>query len=144
MTDSSTSMPATDACDQAVVVKEQDLDSAAAVSAAGMRDQMLDEIRAGRRLDKIVSSIENFLDNQVSKLERAMLQCDAAVDNDRIVKEILQRHQEERERWEQERETERARLQEAGEELARAWEKLEEERRNWIENRDRSDNRKSR
>ncbi len=105
---------------------------------------MLDEIRAGRRLDKIVSSIENFLGNQVSKLEQALLQCDVAVDNDRIVKEILQRHQEERERWDQERETERARLREAGEELARAWEKLEEERRNWIENRDRNDNRKSR
>ena len=106
------------------------------------RDQVLTDIRSGRRLDKIVSSIENFLSNQVSKLEQALADCEQAVENDRIVQEILDRHEREKEAWEQARQMELERLNAAGEELARAWEKLEEERRNWLENRG-SGNRRS-
>ncbi|MEL7497477.1 MAG: hypothetical protein AAFN77_07695 [Planctomycetota bacterium] len=100
-----------------------------------MRDQILNEIRSGRRLEKIVSSIENFLNHQVEKLEQAMAEVDRAAENDRIVKDILRRHEDEKRLWEEERQTETIRLSQAGDELIKAWDKLEEDRRNWVESR---------
>ena len=99
------------------------------------RDQILNEIRSGRRLEKIASSIENFLNHQVEKLEQAIEECRRAAENDRVVKEILKRHEEEKKVWEEERRAETLRLAQAGEELVVAWDKLEEERRHWLESR---------
>lgn len=99
------------------------------------RDQVLTEIRSSRRLEKIVSSIENFLNHQVERLGQAMEACERAAENDKIVKEILKRHEDEKRLWEEERQAEMIRLSKAGDELVKAWEQLEEERRNWLENR---------
>lgn len=104
-------------------------------SSSGTRDKILNEIRSGRRLDKIVSSIENFLNNQVEKLEQAIEECERSAENDRIVQEILKRHEDEKRMWEEERQSETIRLSQAGEELIKAWGQLEEERRAWMENR---------
>lgn len=102
---------------------------------ATTRDQILNEIRSSRRLGKIVSSIENFLHHQVEKLEQAIDACQRASENDRIVQEVLRKHEEEKRMWEHERQSETLRLSQAGDELIKAWEQLEEERRNWLESR---------
>lgn len=102
---------------------------------ATSRDQVLNEIRSSRRLGKIVSSIENFLNHQVEKIEQTIESCHRAAENDRIVQEVLRKHEEEKRKWEEERQAETLRLSQAGEELIRAWEQLEEERRKWLENR---------
>lgn len=109
--------------------------SSTMLPSSGARDKILNEIRSGRRLDKIVSSIENFLNNQVEKLEQAIEECEKSAGNDRIVQEILKRHEDEKRMWEEERQSETIRLSQAGEELIKAWGQLEEERRTWMENR---------
>lgn len=105
------------------------------VESSQLRDQVLNEIRSGRRLEKIVGSIESFLNHQIEKLEQAVAECEAAAENDRIVKEILKRHEEEKKLWEEERQAETLRLSHAGEELIKAWDKLEDERRHWLDSR---------
>jgi hypothetical protein len=94
-------------------------------------DRTLVEIRSGRRLEKIVSSIQSFLLSQVTRLETALEECSRAVENDRIVQQILADFESEKQAWEVNRQAEILRLTAAGEELIRGWEQLENERRKW-------------
>ena len=99
-------------------------------------DRTLNEIRSGRRLEKIVSSIESFLHSQVTRLNAALDECNQAVENDRIVQKILADFELEKQAWEANRQAEILRLQEAGEELIRGWDQFEEARRQWSDERD--------
>lgn len=92
-------------------------------------DRTLTEIRSGRRLEKIVASIENFLNSQITRLEKAMAECNESIENDRIVQRILAEFEVEKAAWEESRQAEIMRLQVAGEELIKGWEKLEEQRK---------------
>lgn len=91
-------------------------------------DQTLTEIRSGRRLERVVSSIESFLTSQVARLDKAIEECNAAVENDNIVKRILADFEKEKAAWDECRQREILRLQRAGEELIKGWEQLEIER----------------
>ena len=104
------------------------------------RDQVLSKIRSGRRLEKIAESIESFLDNQVARLEKAMLECESAAENDRIVQSILASFEKEKLAWEEMRQLEIARLSRAGEELIKGWASLEAEQIKWLDARGATDN----
>lgn len=107
-------------------------------------DHTLTEIRSGRRLEKVVSCVENFLQSQISRLEKEMAKCEEAVDNDKIVQKILADFELEKQAWDAERQTETRRLKDAGEKLIQGWEQLENERRNWLDQRDDRGRRSSR
>ena len=98
-------------------------------------EHSLAELRSGRRLDKVTYSVESFLLSQVTRLEKSLEQCKAAVDQNQIVQRILADHERHKEVWERERQAEIQRLFEASEKLARGWKQLEEERQNWIADR---------
>lgn len=98
-------------------------------------DRTLTEIRSGRRLEKIVSSIEGFLVSQVTRLDAALEECHRAVENDKIVQRILADFELDKKTWEADRQAEIERLSAAGEELIRGWEQLEDERRKWADQR---------
>ncbi len=98
-------------------------------------ERSLGELRSGRRLEKITSSIESFLLSQVSRLEKSLTQCQAAVEQNQVVQRIRSEFERQREAWELERQAEIRRLYEASEKLARGWKQLEEERQNWIADR---------
>jgi len=98
-------------------------------SYGGDRDQVLSDIRAGRRLERITSSVQSFLEVQVSKVNAALEQCEAAVKNDRLVADRLADFEKEKRVWESARDTEIKRLSVASDELAKAWTQLETERR---------------
>jgi hypothetical protein len=105
-------------------------------SAAGdgiSRDQVLADIRSGRRLEKIVASIRNFLEIQVSRVEETIEQCEAAVENDIRIQERLAEFEKEKRAWDETRKLEIARLSAAGDELSKAWEKLESDRRQFLD-----------
>jgi len=97
------------------------------------RDQMLADIRSGRRLERLVDNIKHFLENQVAKIDQTLAGCEAAVDSDRRFQQRLAEFQEEKHQWAKTREAEIARLTIAGDELTKAWEQLENERRNFID-----------
>jgi hypothetical protein len=97
------------------------------------RDQMLVDIRSGRRLDRIVASIQNFLEMQVSRVEDTISQCEAAVENDIRIQERMAKFEKEKRAWDESRKQEIARLSQASDELAKAWEKLETERRQFLD-----------
>lgn len=99
-------------------------------------DQTLDEIRTGRRLEKIVSCIENFLQSQIIRLDEGLHECKRLIENDKIVKQILSDCQREKQVWESEKENQIQRLELANKKLAQGWEDLENERRKWIDQRD--------
>ena len=92
-------------------------------------DRTLTEIRSGRRLEKIVASIQSFLNSQVTRLDKAMAECNRSAENDRIVQRILTEFEVEKAAWEESRQAEILRLQAAGEDLIKGWQKLENERR---------------
>ncbi len=98
-------------------------------------DRTLTEIRSGRRLEKIVASIDNFLQSQVSRLEAALDECQQAEENDKIVQAILADFEREKQEWEDQRQAEIFRLNEASDQLINAWQQLEDERRNWLDKR---------
>ena len=98
-------------------------------------DRTLSEIRSGRRLEKIVSSIESFLLSQITRLDTALEECNRAVEDDKCVQRMLADFQLEKQAWEVNRQSEVQRLSTAGEELTRGWEQLEEERRKWSDER---------
>ncbi len=102
---------------------------ASEVSFPSSLDRTLTEIRSGRRLEKVVASIEGFLNSQVARLDQAIAECNQSIENDRIVQKILADFEIEKAAWENSRQAEILRLQAAGEELIRGWEKLEDERR---------------
>ena len=96
-------------------------------------DRSLTKSRSARRLESVVSSVESFLNGQVERLEQAIQQCNQAVDNDRIVQSIMADFELRKQEWESQRASELARLELAGNELAKAWEQLETERRRFAE-----------
>ena len=100
---------------------------------ATLNKQTLNEIRAGRRLEKIVSSIESFLNSQVARIDAALEQCNQAVENDKVLQRILADFELEKQEWEVGRQQEIHRLQAAGEDLIRGWEQLESERRKFLD-----------
>lgn len=108
-------------------------DCKAAPAAETSRDQMLVDLRSGRRLDRIVASIQNFLEMQVSRVEDTIAQCEAAVENDIRVQERMAKFEKEKREWDESRKQEIARLSQASDELAKAWEKLETERRQFVD-----------
>lgn len=97
------------------------------------RDQMLVDIRSGRRLERIVASIQNFLEMQVSKVDDTISQCEMAVENDIRVQARLADFEQEKRAWDENRKQEITRLSQASDELAKAWEKLETERRQFLD-----------
>ena len=99
-------------------------------------DRTLTEIRSGRRLEKIASSIESFMHSQVARLKKAIDECNRAVENDKIVQRILADFEIEKQTWEEKRQAEILRLSAAGEELIQGWEKLESERQKWLDQRE--------
>ena len=96
-------------------------------------DQTLNEIRSGRRLGQIVSSIECFLLGQIDRIEDSIEECNRAVENDRILQNILREFELEKKAWEESRQAEARRLQLAGEDLIRQWEELESARRKFLD-----------
>lgn len=99
-------------------------------------DRTLNEIRSGRRLEKVITCIESFLNSQISRLEKGLAECERAAGNDKIVQRILSDFELEKQAWEAERQIETLRLKEAGEKLILGWEQLENERRTWMDQRD--------
>lgn len=96
-------------------------------------DQMLSDIRSGRRLERIVDSIKHFLDIQVSNVEQVLKQCEAAVDNDRRLKKLFVDFEKEKHQWSQARQAEIERLSIAGDKLIQGWVDLEAERRQFLD-----------
>ena len=97
------------------------------------RDQMLAEIRSGRRVERIVVNIKHFLEMQVARIDQTLTGCEAAVENDRRLQQRLAEFEEEKHQWAKTREAEIARLSIAGDELAKAWAQLETERRQFLD-----------
>jgi len=97
------------------------------------RDQLLTDIRSGRRLERVVDSIKHFLEMQVGKIEETLAQCDAAVENERLLQQRLAEFEKEKHQWQQTRMSEIERLSSAGDELTKAWEQLEVERRKFLD-----------
>lgn len=91
-------------------------------------DRLLVELRAGRRLEKVVSSIESFLLSQVARLNQSLEKCQQALDQHQIVQRLVADFEVEKQQWELERQTEIERLVAAGEDLMKGWEELERER----------------
>ena len=87
-------------------------------------DSKLKEIRSGRRLDRVVSSISSFLNHQVDRLEKELDRCQKAVDNDQVVQRMLTAFEKEKQEWESARVAEIERLNEASEKLALGWDCL--------------------
>ena len=98
-----------------------------------LRDELLADIRSGRRLERIVDSIKHFLDMQVAKIDQTLAGCKAAVENDQRLQQRLAEFQEEKHQWAKTREAEIARLSIAGDELTKAWTQLETERRQFLD-----------
>jgi len=97
------------------------------------RDQLLTDIRSGRRLERVVDSVKHFLEMQVGKIEETLAQCDAAVENERLLQQRLAEFEKEKHQWQQTRMSEIERLSAAGDELTKAWEQLEGERRKFLD-----------
>ena len=98
-------------------------------------DQTLSEIRSGRRLEKLVASIQGFLNGQVARLDKALDECQAAVDNDRIMRTVLASFETEQKQWQEKCEAESKRLKAEGQKLAEGWKELEDERRRLLDER---------
>ena len=99
------------------------------MSTAPTLDRTLLEVRSGRQLEKICSSVESFLCSQLTRLEDAVNQCQLAMENDRIVKQVLADFESNKRTWEEQRACEMERLNQASNRLAQGWVQLENERR---------------
>ena len=97
------------------------------------RDQLLTDIRSGRRLERVVDSIKSFLEMQVGKIEQTLAQCEAAVEKERLLQQRLAEFENEKHQWQQTRMSEIERLSAASDELAKAWGQLEVERRKCLD-----------
>ncbi len=100
-------------------------------------DNTLKDIRSGRRLNRIASSISSFLLHQMDRLEAELDRCQKAADNDQVVQRMLTAFEKEKLEWEAARAAEIERLNDATEKLASGWEKLESEKQQWLESRGR-------
>ena len=98
-------------------------------------DRTLSEIRSGRRLEKLIASIQGFLNGQVARLDKALDECQAAVDNDRIMRTVLASFETEKKQWQQKCEAESKRLKAEGQKLAEGWKELEDQRRKLLDER---------
>jgi len=98
-------------------------------------DSTLKDIRSGRRLNRIASSISSFLLHQVDRLEAELARCQQAVDNDQVVQRMLTAFEKEKQEWESTRDAEIERLNEASDKMALGWEQLEIARKEWLESR---------
>ncbi len=99
----------------------------------GSLDQTLVEIRSGRRLEKVASSIENFLLSQLTRLEKELDRCQHAVNNDAIVQRAKLELVNCKLQWEAERDAEVLRLHEASTQMVAGWKQLEDARRKWLD-----------
>lgn len=97
------------------------------------RDHLLADIRSGRRLERVVDNIKQFLDMQVDKVEHTLGQCEATIEKDRMLQKRLAEFEKEKHQWSQTRMFEIERLSAAGDELAKAWAQLENERRQFLD-----------
>ena len=98
-------------------------------------DQTLSEIRSGRRLEKLIASIQGFLNGQVARLEKALDECQAAVDNDQIMRTVLASFETEKRQWQEKCAAESNRLKAEGQKLTAGWKELEDERRKLLDER---------
>ena len=96
-------------------------------------DRTLSEIRSGRRLEKLIASIQGFLNGQVARLDKALDECQAAVDNDRIMRTVLASFETEKKQWQEKCEAESKRLKAEGQKLAEGWKELEDQRRKLLD-----------
>ncbi len=96
-------------------------------------DQTLIEIRSGRRLEKVVASIENFLNGQIDRLDKALDACQTAEKNDKVLQNVLAEFEAEKKLWEQQKDAELIRIKQAGDRLADGWKELERERRRLLD-----------
>ena len=99
-------------------------------------DRTLTEIRSGRRLEKIVKSIESFLHSQISRIDKAVEECRLAENNDKILQKMRKDFEQEKLEWQETRNSEGLRLNEASDMLIQGWKDLEDERRSWLDERD--------
>ena len=94
-------------------------------------ESSLGELRVGRRLQQVTSSIGSFLDSQLAKLEKALVQCKNAELQNEVLQRIIAEFEQQKIDWEQTRVAEEKRLFAAGEKLIEGWKQLEQERANW-------------
>lgn len=102
---------------------------------AATLDRTLAEIRSGRRLEKLIASIQGFLNGQIARLDKALDECQAVADNDRIMRTVLASFETEKKVWQQKCDAESKRLEAAGRRLADGWKQLEDERRKLLDER---------
>ena len=88
----------------------------------------LGELRLGRRLKKLTSSIESFLQIQLSRLNTAMRQCEKAEEQNELLRRMFADFENQKRDWQLKQLAEEQRLFEAGEKLMRGWEQLEIEK----------------
>lgn len=102
-------------------------------------DQSLGKLRATRRLEQVASGIERFLMGQFTRLDKALSECERAANHDQVVQQMILEFDEQRKAWEEQREQEAERLRLAYEKMMEAWRMLEEERRMWLEEQDKAE-----
>ena len=88
----------------------------------------LNDLRLGRRLKSVTTSIESFLQNQLLKLETAMDQCAKVEQQNEMLKRMFAEFEKNKRDWEKHRLLEEQRLYEAGQKLVRGWEQLDVEK----------------
>lgn len=88
----------------------------------------LGELRLGRRLKKLTSSVENFLQIQLSRLNTALRHCEKAEEQNELLRRMMAEFETQKREWQLKQLAEEQRLFEAGEKLMRGWEQLEIEK----------------
>lgn len=99
-------------------------------------DQILGELRATRRLELVASGIERFLRGQFSRLEKALDECERAVEHDQVIQRMLIEFDQQKKEWELQCEEEASRLKLAYQKLMEGWRQLESERRSLLDERE--------
>ncbi len=92
----------------------------------------LEAVQVNRKLQKITSSVESFLFNQVERLSEALRTCREANEQAERFQSQLDSFEEKRAEWELQKETETNRLNLACEKLIEGWKQLENEKRQWM------------
>lgn len=95
--------------------------------------QTLDELRASRRLQKIVTSIESFFQIQLNRLQEVADECQRVAGKDASLQQMLAEFEEEKHQWKIACQQEVARLSVAGERLVEGWNELEVARRDYLD-----------
>jgi hypothetical protein len=83
------------------------------------------------KLRNVAQQVESFLMRQIDRLQRELLQAEAAGDRYEI-EQMSEEFELMREKWDSERQQERDRLQEDSDRLAEAWQRLEAEQREML------------